>query len=88
MPDQSIDPDELRELSDKVTRLELTEEQRALLDAILKAAWIAVEQAIEGEFAASFEPGQAQLAVSYHPGASTGTFSIKGSIKGSIKPTP
>jgi hypothetical protein len=88
MADQSTNPDELRELCDKVTQLTLTEAQRALLDAILKVAWTAVEQALDSEFDASFEPGQAQLTVAHHPGASTGSFSIGTSIRGSIKPTP
>jgi hypothetical protein len=82
MPDPD-NTDKLKELTERVSKRELTRAQRVQLDALIKLAWtiVAPEEALEGEFDASFESNDDRLIVEYQS-ASAGSFSVKGSVKG------
>ena len=57
----TINKEELRELRVKLDGLDLSEEQRRLLDEIVRIAWVVADQgdALDAQFDDSFEPGEA-----------------------------
>lgn len=64
---------ELEELHAKLAALDLSDDQRLLLDAVLRLAWdfVGSRGSLDAEFDGSFEPGEAELIMAYHSAAPT-----------------
>jgi hypothetical protein len=90
---------EIEQLCAKLAALELSEDQRALLDGILAIAWdyVGSHGTLEAEFNGCFEPDEAALILAYQSapqsnsitrslGGSSITRSVGGSITKSILP--
>ncbi|HEV2782536.1 MAG TPA: hypothetical protein VGX25_24345 [Actinophytocola sp.] len=78
MAHQSITQEELTDLCDKLRELDLTEAQRALLDAILRIAFDATvpEESLDDEFDGCFEPDQAAVILAYQDASITSSAMI------------
>jgi hypothetical protein len=76
----SISNQELEELCAKLAALELSDDQRLLLDSALKIAWdfVGAEGSLDAEFDGCFEPDEAEMIMAYH--GVTPTSSITKSI--------
>jgi hypothetical protein len=66
-----ISQEELDELNTKLNALDLSDAQRALLNAVLQIAWDCVgsHASLDAEFNGSFEPGEAASIMAYQHSA-------------------
>lgn len=76
----SMRRDELEELQAKLAALDLSDDQRLLLDGVLRLAWdvVASQRSLDSEFDGCFEPEEADLIMAYR--SATPTNSITRSI--------
>jgi hypothetical protein len=64
-----ISNEELEELCAKLAALELSDDQRLLLDKVMKIAWdfVGSKGDLDAQFDGCFEPGEAALIMAYPP---------------------
>lgn len=65
MSDPTISDEEVEDFCAKLNALDLSDAQRALLNAILKMAWDMTHENLDLQFDGCFEPDQAALIMAY-----------------------
>jgi hypothetical protein len=82
----SISDQELEQLCAKLAGLELSDDQRRLLDAVLQIAWdfVSSHSSLDAQFDGCFEPDEAELIMAYL-GADEATSTTKSVTKSITK---